>query len=83
MKDLLDLQDKQDLTRAPHPFPINSATTATPTSAETAAAPAMQAPGALARIRGCLPGLARHGLIVVGFCTLIAVMLWCCGAVAV
>jgi hypothetical protein len=33
-------------------------------------------PSALARIRGCLPGLARHSLIVMGFCLLIAVVLW-------
>ena len=33
-------------------------------------------PSALARIRGCLPSLARHSLITAGFCTLIAVLLW-------
>ena len=32
--------------------------------------------GGLTRIANCLPGLARHGLIVMGFCTLIAVVLW-------
>ena len=35
-----------------------------------------QSLGALQRIRSCLPGLARHGLIVLGFSTLIAVVLW-------
>ena len=30
----------------------------------------------LARIRACLPSLARHSLITMGFCTLIAVVLW-------
>ena len=30
----------------------------------------------LARIRACLPSLAKHSLITMGFCTLIAVVLW-------
>ena len=30
----------------------------------------------VARMKSCLPGLARHSLITVGFCTLIAVVLW-------
>ena len=31
---------------------------------------------ALARIRACAPSLARHGLITVGFCLVIATVLW-------
>ena len=31
---------------------------------------------ALPNLRDCLPSLARHGLIVIGFCTVIAVVLW-------
>jgi sensor histidine kinase YesM len=42
----------------------------------TAAPPAQQATGAPARIRNSLPSLARHSLIVMGFCTLIAAVLW-------
>ena len=38
--------------------------------------PAATLVGGLTRIGNCLPGLARHGLITVGFCTLIAVVLW-------
>ena len=33
-------------------------------------------PGPWARIRQCLPELARHGLIVSGFCLLIGALLW-------
>lgn len=33
-------------------------------------------PGLWARVRPCLPELARHGLIVIGFCLLIAGLLW-------
>ena len=42
----------------------------------TAATSAAQASGALASIRACLPSLARHGLITMGFCLTIAVVLW-------
>ena len=42
----------------------------------TPATPAGPVPGALARIRNCLPGLALHSVITMGFCTLIAVVLW-------
>ncbi len=42
----------------------------------TAALPAKQALGGLAGIRDCLPSLARHSLITMGFCTLVAVLLW-------
>jgi len=42
----------------------------------TSATPAGQATWALPRIRDCLPHLARHGVIVMGFCVLIAVVLW-------
>ena len=42
----------------------------------TAATPAAQASGALASIRENLPSLAKHQLIVIGFCVLIAVVLW-------
>ena len=38
--------------------------------------PVEPAPAALLRIRDCLPHLARHGVIVMGFCVLIAVVLW-------
>ncbi len=40
------------------------------------AVPAGQATEALTRIRNCLPSLGRHALITMGFCTLIAVVLW-------
>jgi Histidine kinase len=42
----------------------------------TAATPAAQASGALASIRACAPSLARHAVIVMGFCLSIAVVLW-------
>jgi Histidine kinase len=42
----------------------------------TAVMPAEQASGGLAGIRDCAPGLARHGVIVMGFCLLIALVLW-------
>ena len=42
----------------------------------TPALRAGRAKGAPPRIRDCLPSLARHGLITMGFCTLIAVVLW-------
>ena len=42
----------------------------------TAATPAVQAPGALASIRASLRSVARHGLITMGFCFIIAVVLW-------
>ena len=42
----------------------------------TSSLPAGQATGPLSRIRNCAPSLLRHGLITVGFCTLIAVVLW-------
>ena len=38
--------------------------------------PTAQATGAPGRIRDCLPHLARHGFIVIGFCLLIAVVMW-------
>ena len=70
MKDLLDLQGRRDLPQAPQPIPSAAATVA------NSAAPAVQTSGALARIRSCVPSLARHSLITLGFCTLIAVVLW-------
>ena len=42
----------------------------------TSAGPTGQSLGTWQRIRSCLPSLARHSLITLGFCTLIAVMLW-------
>ena len=42
----------------------------------TPAQPSANAASALARMRACLPSLGKHGLIVMGFCTVIAVVLW-------